>query len=862
MNVQAGSSIGPYEIVGLLGAGGMGEVYRARDSRLGREIALKILPPDLSADADRLHRFTREARLASSLNHPNVVTLHEVGEASGVHYLAMELVEGRSLRELMNKGPVTLRPLLQIGSDIADGLAHAHRASVVHRDLKPANVMVTREGRAKILDFGVAKQVLTAEAAASAVTRANTQTTAGDVVGTTTYMSPEQVRGETVDYRSDQFSFGVVLHEMATGVHPFAQNSTFQTISAITDLSPPPVTSLRSELPAPLAWMVARCLEKDPADRYDSTSDLARDLRALVDHVRSPDSQVGRPPITRRRIRSATLIGSGVLLALVVGLIAGWRWNDQRAVVSSPTFRQLTFRRGTVISARFSADGRTIVYSAAWDGRPSEVHVVFAERPEATRPELPPASILAVSPTGELAISRNCNLSAGSWDCAGTLATASVGGASRDLSESVVAADWHPDGKTMAVVRRLGARAVLEYPRGTVLYESEFLSHARVSPDGQLVAFVSNRRPGLGNNTIEVVDASRQSRVLASGLRFPSGLAWSPDGSEVWFSSSSVGGFHEISAVTLDGRRRTVERQMGDVRLHDINRDGRVLASRLNRRVDLFVKRDADAARPLSWFDFSVLDAMTDDGETVLFSERGVGGATQSYALFLRNISESAPARLGEGRGVEISADRQWVLADVTPQQTPIELTLYPIGSGEPRVLVRGTRLNGGAASFLPNGRGVIFAGEASGSRRTFTVSLDGGAPVLLAHEAGVIVSPLAPDGLRFISQRDDGRHWIARVDGGDASPVPAITRNDFPIQWSADGTGIYLQTLAADLTPVLTKLEVASGRRHPIATIRAADPAGLQPGFSRVHITPDGRTMMYSEHRILSDLFLIEGLK
>src|SRR5215831_7813755 len=310
MTLPTGSRLGPYEVLAPLGAGGMGEVYRARDTRLGREVAIKVLPAGLSADPERLKRFEREARSASSLNHPNIVTIYDIGAEGGVSYIAMELVKGEQLRaELVRGGSLPVRQILQIGSQIAEGLAKAHAAGIVHRDLKPENVMLTEDGHVKILDFGLAK-LTQPETSSGGTTMAPTvsgATSEGVILGTVGYMSPEQATGGTVDYRSDQFSLGSILYELATGRRAFQRASAPQTLTAIIQDEPEAIATLNPKVPAPLRWIVERCLGKSPKQRYASTEDLARELATVRDHLSEATSGSGlverpRPDRTRWRI--------------------------------------------------------------------------------------------------------------------------------------------------------------------------------------------------------------------------------------------------------------------------------------------------------------------------------------------------------------------------------------------------------------------------------------------------------------------------------------------------------------------------------------------------------------------------------
>src|SRR5271169_3377822 len=275
MPLLPGAHLGPYEIERLLGVGGMGEVYRARDARLGRSVAIKILPAAYSADSDRLHRFEQEARSASALNHPNIVTIYELGRDGSSHYIAMELVEGKTLRELLVSSSLPMRKAIEIAAQIADGLTKAHEAGITHRDLKPENLMVSHDGFAKILDFGLAKFASSGGCRSDIYNLSTSQTPAGLVLGTVGYMSPEQVSGDGLDFRSDQFSLGLVLYEMVTGKRAFQRSTAAETLVAVLREPAEPIARQNRDAPAPLCWVIERCLAKEPEKRYVSTRDLA-----------------------------------------------------------------------------------------------------------------------------------------------------------------------------------------------------------------------------------------------------------------------------------------------------------------------------------------------------------------------------------------------------------------------------------------------------------------------------------------------------------------------------------------------------------------------------------------------------------
>lgn len=357
-----GSSLGAYEILDRLGAGGMGEVYRARDRRLGREVALKVLPTGSTTDRRRLHRFDREAQILSQLNHPNIVTIYEIGETNAGAHIAMELVEGQRLRELLGRRPLPPTRLLEIACQVASGLAAAHAAGIVHRDLKPENVIVSGSGVVKILDFGLAKR-LPFETGAGLDETLTNDTETGLIVGTAAYMSPEQASGEWVDFRSDQFSFGSMLYEMATGTRAFGRLSKAETLSAIIRDQPPSVDDDISQLPGPFWWIVERCLAKAPDERYASTDDLRRDLTALRDHVPRP-VRVGRG--TRPLSHAGWAAGALAVCTVALGVVA-WRLAAGEFAAPPllrfeiPTPDKVTFSPA-IRFLSLSPDGRRLVF--------------------------------------------------------------------------------------------------------------------------------------------------------------------------------------------------------------------------------------------------------------------------------------------------------------------------------------------------------------------------------------------------------------------------------------------------------------------------------------------------------------------
>ncbi len=526
MTLPAGTRLGPYEILAPLGAGGMGEVYRARDERLKRDVAVKVLPASFSSDPERMRRFEQEAQAAGGLNHPNILAIHDVGTVDGSPYLVSELLEGETLRERLVAGALPTRKAIDFAAQIARGLAAAHEKGIVHRDLKPANVFVTKDGRVKILDFGLAKVVSVPKGiGATELPTEAAGTEPGVVLGTVGYMSPEQVRGLPADVRSDIFAFGAIFYEMLSGKRAFSGASAADTMSAILNKEPPDLAETNRNIPPGLERIVRHCLEKNPEERFHSAHDLAFDLQAL-----SADSGAASRPgavvaqLRRRRTiplvwASLALVAGVILAALAATVLA------RRSGAQPPTFQRLTFRRGLVWTSRFAPDGQTIVYGASWEGQPVEIFTARAGSPESRALGIGSADILSISKSGDLAVCLNRHFTTG-WETVGTLAQVPLsGGAPREILENVSEADWAPDGKTLAVVHEVAGKYRLEFPPGKVLYETAgWIRLARVSPKGDRIAFMDLPTHGDNTGPLAIVDLSGKKTKAERSRRPGPGL--------------------------------------------------------------------------------------------------------------------------------------------------------------------------------------------------------------------------------------------------------------------------------------------------------------------------------------------------
>ncbi len=829
MALKAGSRLGPYEILAAVGAGGMGEVYRARDPKLERTVAVKVLSPEYAGDRGRLARFEQEARSASALNHPNIVTIYDIGQADSTAYIAMEYVEGRTLRELVEGGALPLKKALGIAAQVADGLAKAHQAGLVHLDLKPENVMVTGDGLVKILDFGLVKLAAATEGSGLTATAVAPATHPGMVLGTVGYMSPEQARGREVDYRSDQFALGTLLYEMLTGKRPFQRESSAQTMAAIIEDEPRPVTELNPKVPAPARWIVERCLAKEPEERYASTRDLARDLQRVRDHLSeaSMSSQFGvvaAPGRTGTRRLSPAMAGVIALLALAAGVVLG-RWSAPKGSGQPTAIRTLTFS-GMDTDPSVSRDGKMVAFTSQRDGKSRIWVKQLPGAGEAPLTTGPGDSAPRFSPDGSgLLFMRQEG--GESWICR----TALVGGETKKLVRGVWA-DWSPDGMQIAFLDRAtdpgaqGTRVGISDPDGSrpriVRTVAAELTGIRWSPDGKWLAAVT-REFGLTSEAEKIVLISADGQQQRTIQPIPGGdtsnLAWVGPGEILYARArqTTASGVSNVQTPTSVVRQniRTGEQQVllwmtGAVLSLDTMPGGGIVFDALSGSEN-------------------VRDAALRGGQVDLANERWL---TQG------NSSDRQPVYSPNGEWVAFSSNRSgnldiWEVSTKTGEVR--RLTDDPADDWDP--------------AFTRDGKELVYSSHRSGNFEIWVADADGSGARQLTHDGVDAENPIpTKDGWVIYNSGNPAHHgiWKIRLDGSEAQAVPGVV-GDWP-EVSPDGQYVMI-TVHGQTAASLAVHRISDGAQ--VMNIKLNSLIGGRSGFM-----PDGHAIIFSDSPLATTPF------
>jgi Tol biopolymer transport system component len=698
-------------------------------------------------------------------------------------------------------------------------------------------------------------------------------------------MSTEQARGEELDCRTDLFSLGACLYEVATGRLAFDGNTSAIVFESILNRNPPPLRQFNPDLPPQLERIFSRALEKDRDLRYQSAAEMRAELKILrrtLDAERTATSQarlatpapIPTPETNHRPHQEAATVPAplqrrkrtGVLAmaatgAIIAGAVIGWFLHMAPKSLPPPLYQQLTFRRGTVRSARFTPNGQSMIYGAAWEGNPTELFITSPESPQSRSLELHGVELMSISSGGDVALLVNVHAT-GTYTQVGTLARMPInGGVPRDILEGVQWADWDPEGKQLAIVRDVNGKNRLEFPIGRVLRETPgWISHPRVSPDGESVAFLEHPQVGDDAGAVHVVDLQGKDKVLADGFLSIEGVAWAPEGKAVWFTGSkSDGNARSLNEVTTNGKDRVITRVPAALEIQDIWKDGRILMARQSWRRELSgsiagAAKEAD----FSWLDYSFPAQLSADGKILLFDEEGTGGGA-GYSVYLRNTTEQSAVRLGDGQSVTLSPDGKSVIA--LTMTSPAQLVLLPAGAGEAQQITH-DNLYHIWADWLPDSKGFVFTAkqEGYGARIYLQKSIAAKASPISPEGIDPLAIALSPDGTQVAGIAADGSPYLYPVAGGQPRPLQGFQPDELPIEWSTDGKALYVYRPGSFPAQVV-RVDVATGRRAPWKSLAPADPAGVSQ-IGPIVMTPDARSYIYGYHRTLSDLYMVTGLK
>jgi serine/threonine protein kinase len=819
MALRSGTRLGPYEIQSPLGAGGMGEVYLARQSSLDRQVAIKVLASSLASDPERMRRFEREACAASALNHPNIISIYDVGRENTTTYIAMEFVDGRTLRALMELAPLTIKKALQIATQIADGLAKAHTAGIVHRDLKPENIMVTRDGFVKILDFGLAKLMPGLESSSQA-TIVTVDSQPGAVVGTAPYMSPEQARGATVDYRSDIFSLGSILYEMLTCKKPFKGESTVQTLTAIIEDDPLSLAEANPKAPMPLRWVVERCLAKDPEERYNSTLDLARDLKSIRDHLSSTTtsgSLTAVPSATTnpKWVTTAALVLLGMILGAVLIL-----WLRPSPRMSAISLHPLTFS-GNDFMPSVSPDGKTVAFVSGRDG-PYRIwlkqlegggETVLTPGPDDQSPRFSPdgAWVMFIHNHAAYRIP-------------------SIGGQARKLLDNVEDAGWSPDGRQVAFVRYDGAEtqigvASIADGSSRVIHrvENMHLLAPSWSPDGSTMAFIpqTTGTAGAPSHSFTLASPDGQS-VRQLVCPFPGGElstpSWIDGGKRILYAlPESAGDVGTLQATTVGSASRIFSQDVKSGEVHA-----------------LFSVQAPVSRIEVAGIGRVIFDTVTQRDNLKLFSTDRSELASGRW-LTRGNSIDRQPYFSADGDAVVFSSSRSGDvdLWEVSFKSGALQrLTDHPASDWDPYVTL--------------DNKHLLWSSNRTGNFEIWMADRDGSSPRQISHDGVDAENPVStPDGSWVVYASGQLQHpgvWKVRVDGTDSKQLVSG-----PAAWpdvSPDGKYLLYHVVNGALHGIIHVIRLEDGAPVDFQA-EGIRTRFLRDGHSVVYILPNGRDIV-----------------
>jgi len=861
-----GQQIGPYQILALLGAGGMGVVYQARDTRLKRAVAIKVLPADKVSDPERKRRFIQEARAASALNHPNIITIHDIGNESGIDFIVMEYVAGKTLDRHMPRRGMRLNEALDLAVQMADALAKAHSAGIIHRDLKPTNVMVTDDGLMKVLDFGLAKLTEVESDEGGTRTR-QSLTEEGMIIGTLSYMSPEQAEGRKVDARSDIFSFGAVLYEMVCGQKAFEDDSKLSTLAAIVKQEPKAISQWVPGIPPDLEKIINRCLRKDPGRRFQHMADVKVALEELKEESNSR-AVVETPAIARTSRPS--WVQAGAALAVVATAVAAWLFRGTaRKPQAAPEVVPLTSYTGSERSPSFSPDGNQVVFS--WNGEKqdnTDIYVKLIGSPNSVRLTTDPDKDIspAFSPDG-----RSIGFVRVSKGHAAFIIIPSIGGPERIVAElpEPVRFSWLPDGKWTVI----DGLALLSIESGDTrsltsppMNMGDF--SPAVSPDGHTVAFIRSGSSSL--SAMYLLDLAQDLRLKGEPRKLTSwkgssfGSAWTPNGQEVIFGSGNLEGTEwnlwkvpvfgaveperlpfsaggDSPAVSRSGNRLVYQRETLDINIWRLSLLGPGVAKGPAERFIASTRMESTAQH-------------SPDGKRIVFESDRTG----DHGMWVSDANGSNTVELFS-RVNKACGDARWSpdgqhIAFSSNLGGDFEIYVIRASGGKP---IRLTTDSAGddSPSWSRDGKWVYFTSIQSGRYEVWKVSATGGAAVQVTRNGGGPALE-SPDGksIYYIKGLWSGSLWNMPVSGGTENQVlPSVAMRALFLV----NEGIYfIPEPSTDGKPSIQFLSVATGKVKIVASMSAPPAEGLS-------VSPDGRSLLFSQvDEEGSDLMLVENFK
>jgi Tol biopolymer transport system component/predicted Ser/Thr protein kinase len=887
-----GQTISHYQVLEKLGEGGMGVVYKAKDTHLGRLVAIKVLPAERVANPERKRRFIQEAKAASALNHPNIVTIHEIACEDGRDFIVMEYVAGKTLDQLIGRKGLKLSETLKYSIQMADALAVAHAAGIVHRDLKPANVMVTEKGLVKVLDFGLAKLTEAAPGDEAGETLSAAEeaphTEEGAILGTVAYMSPEQAEGKKVDARSDIFSFGSLLYEVITGRRAFRGETKVSTLSAILKEEPQPPSSVAEDVPRDLEKIVARCMRKDPGRRFQLMEDVKIALEELKEESDSGRLATGAPAQLAAAQKPPNRLLAAGLLALGLALIGAGIWLRvfHPGVTDGPPPRvvPLTSYPGLEIQPALSPDGKQVAF--AWNGEKEDNYDIYVKLVDAgtplrltTNPQ--PDCSPAWSPDGRyIAFLR--------WSPKGAevYVIPALGGSERKLAQTAAIVDWtgaastggrlswSPDGRSLAVVDRSSPKE----PNSIYLLSTETREKRRLtlppagyagdvypalSPDGGTLAFVRIRGAAAQDVYLEAFGGGKPSaepRRLTFDERYVNGIDWTPDGRSILFSSNRSGTYEMWRIPASGGQPERLA--FGDGHHPSISRDGHRLAfARSSSNYNIWRASGPGAAEKrtpptklIASTQGEYQPQFSPDGKRIAFGSDRSG----SSEIWVADSEGLNPVQLTSFGGPAVgsprwSPDGRWIAFD-SSKEGQRDIYVVSAEGGAARRLTTDPSQDV-RPSWSGDGRWIYFGSNRSGDWQVWKLSAEGGSAVQVTRKGGREAFE-APDG-RFLYYTKFGVAgiWRVPVDGGEETQVLDRGLQSY---WTLTSQGIYVRTWKPPLAPVIELYSFATGRLARVAELAKGKDYSL--GLS---VSPDDKWILYTQlDRVDSDLMLVENFR